>query len=55
MKDIVDEVCNEDKKLIIQILTSIIPSPVFQFNIFDLRKINFTFVRQVVRYEVKNK
>lgn len=55
MKDIVDSICSNDRRLITVRSAKLFPTLSYSFYLNDIRKINFIFARKIVKYAVTNK
>ena len=49
VQELVDDICKIDKKFIISIDGSLIPKPILNFDVFKIRKINYNFIRKIIK------
>mgnify|MGYP004699117093 CR=1 FL=1 len=54
INDIVNDINKIDKKLIFEIMAVVKIIPKIEFDIFDIRKYNISFVKKIVRYVFDN-
>lgn len=53
VKELVEDICKVDKRFIFTIGGSLIPKPVINFDVFKIRKINYNFLKKVIKYSIK--
>lgn len=50
VQELVDDICKIDKKFIVSIDGALIPKPILNFDVFKIRKINYNFIRKIVKF-----
>lgn len=53
VQELVEDICKMDKKFIFSIGGSLIPKPIINFDVFKIRKINYNFLKKVIKYSIK--
>lgn len=52
VQELVEDICKMDKEFIISIDGSLIPKPILNFDVFKIRKINYSFLKKIVKFSV---
>lgn len=52
VKELVEDICKIDNKFIISIDGSLIPKPILNFDVFKIRKINYNFLKKIIKFSV---
>lgn len=52
VRDLVYDICKKDPELIVVIDASLIPKPVMNYDIFKIRKINYSFLKKIIKYSI---
>ena len=50
VQELVEDICKMDKEFIISIDGSLIPKPILNFDIFKIRKINYSFLKKIIKF-----
>lgn len=50
VQELVEDICKIDKEFIISIDGLLIPKPILNFDIFKIRKINFSFLKKIIKF-----
>lgn len=52
IEELVRDICKMDRKLVVSIDASIIPKPNLNFDVFKIRKLNFSFLKKIIKYSI---
>ncbi len=53
VQELVEDICKIDRKFIVSIGGSLIPKPILNFDVFKIRKINYNFLKKVIKYSIR--